>query len=63
MEPEISTTFSKVIVTILKPEKRGPLERPRHRREDNIKIDFREVGWEAWTGSILLRIGTGDGLL
>jgi hypothetical protein len=27
-----------------KPEGRRPLERPRHRREDNIKMDLREVG-------------------
>jgi hypothetical protein len=28
-----------------KPEGRRPLERPRRRREDNIKMDLREVGW------------------
>jgi hypothetical protein len=28
-----------------KPEGRRPLERPRHRWEDNIKMDLREVGW------------------
>jgi hypothetical protein len=28
-----------------KPEGRRPLERPRHRWEDNIKTDLREVGW------------------
>jgi hypothetical protein len=28
-----------------KPERRRPLGRPRHRWEDNIKIDLREVGW------------------
>jgi hypothetical protein len=28
-----------------KPEGRRPLERPRHRREDNIKMDLQEVGW------------------
>ena len=28
-----------------KPEGRRPLGRPRRRWEDNIKIDFREVGW------------------
>jgi hypothetical protein len=27
-----------------KPEGRRPLGRPRHRWEDNIKIDFKEVG-------------------
>jgi hypothetical protein len=28
-----------------KPEERRPLGRPRHRWEDNIKMDLREVGW------------------
>jgi hypothetical protein len=28
-----------------KPEGRRPLERPRHRWEDNIKMDLRKVGW------------------
>ena len=28
-----------------KPEGRRPLGRPRLRWEDNIKMDFREVGW------------------
>jgi hypothetical protein len=26
-------------------EGRRPLERPRHRWEDNIEIDFQHVGW------------------
>jgi len=26
-----------------KPERKGPLGRPRHRWEDNIKMDFQEV--------------------
>jgi hypothetical protein len=29
-----------------KPEWKRPLERPRHRWEDNIRIDLREIGWE-----------------
>jgi len=29
----------------------------------NIKMDIQELEWEAWTGLIWLRIGTGDGLL
>jgi hypothetical protein len=33
-------------------------ERPRRRWEDNLKMDLREVGWGAWTGSIWLRTGT-----
>jgi hypothetical protein len=35
-----------------KPEGRRPLERPRCRWEDNIKMDLREFGWGAWTGFI-----------
>jgi hypothetical protein len=27
-----------------KPEGKRPLGRPRHRREDNIKLDLREIG-------------------
>jgi hypothetical protein len=30
-----------------KPEGRRPFVRPRHRWEDNIKMDLREVGWGA----------------
>jgi hypothetical protein len=46
-----------------KPERRRPLGITRHRWEDNIKMDLREVGWRAQTGSIWLRIGTGGRLL
>jgi hypothetical protein len=46
-----------------RPEGRRPLGRPRHRWEDNIKMDLQEVGWGAWTGLIWLRISTGGGLL
>jgi hypothetical protein len=28
-----------------KPERKGPLGRPRHRWEDNIRMDLKEVGW------------------
>ena len=42
-----------------KPEgKRTPVG-PRHRWEDNNKIDLQEVGLEAWTGLSWLNIGTG----
>ena len=40
-----------------------PLGRPRHSWEDNIKIDFQEVGCGEWTGSSWLIIGTGGGHL
>jgi hypothetical protein len=45
-----------------RPEGRRPLEIPRRRWEDNIKMDLQEVEWGAWTGLIWLRIGTGGGL-
>jgi hypothetical protein len=32
-------------VLVGKPEGRRPLERPKHRWEDNIKVGLREVGW------------------
>jgi hypothetical protein len=28
-----------------KPEEKRPLGRPRHRREDNIKMDLGDIGW------------------
>jgi hypothetical protein len=48
-------------VVVGKPEGKRPLGRPRHRWEDNIKIDLQEVGCGAWIGLIWLRIGTGGG--
>jgi len=45
-----------------KPEGKRPLGRPRHRWEDNIKMDFQEVGWGR-TGLIWLGIRTGGGHL
>jgi hypothetical protein len=50
-------------ILVGRPEGRRPLGRPRRRWEDNIKMNLREVGWEAWTGLSWLRIGTGGGLL
>jgi len=32
-------------VSVGKPKGKRPLERPRRRREGNIKIDFKEVVW------------------
>jgi len=50
-------------VLVGKPEGKRPFGRPRHRWEDKINMDLQEVGWEAWTGLMWLRIGTGGGLL
>jgi len=50
-------------VLVWKPEGKRPLGRPRHRWEDNIKMDLQEVGCGGWTRSSWLRIGTGGGHL
>jgi hypothetical protein len=47
---------------VRKPEGRRPLERPRHRWEDNGSLRS-GIGSAAWAGSMRLRIGTGGGLL
>jgi hypothetical protein len=46
-----------------KPEGKRPLERPRHRWVDNIRMDLGEVDGVMWTGLVWLRIGTGGELL
>jgi hypothetical protein len=43
------------------PEGRSPLERPRHRLLDNIRMDL--VDGVMWTGLVWLRIRTGGELL
>jgi hypothetical protein len=51
-------------VLVRKPEGKRPLERPRRRWEDGIKIVLREIGWGGvWSGFTWLRIGTVGGLL
>jgi hypothetical protein len=50
-------------ILVRRREAMRPLERPRGRWEDNIKMDLKEVGWVAWTGLSWLRIGTGGVLL
>jgi len=46
-----------------KPEEKRPLGKPRHRWEDNVKMDLQVVGCGAWTGSSWLKIGRGGGHL
>jgi len=50
-------------VLVGKTEGKRPPGRPRHRSEDNIKMDLQKVGCGVWTGSNWLRIGTGGGHL
>jgi hypothetical protein len=35
-------------VLVGKPERKKPLETPRHRWEDEIRMDLREIGWEEY---------------
>jgi hypothetical protein len=41
-------------------EGRQPFGRPRRRWEDTSKMDPEEMGWEAWTGLIWLKIEIGS---
>jgi hypothetical protein len=42
---------------------RRPPGRPKHKWENNIKMDLQEVEWGTWIGLIWLRVGTGGGIL
>jgi hypothetical protein len=44
-------------------EGKRPLGRPRHRWEDGITVDLREIGWGVWSGFSWLRTGADCGLL
>jgi hypothetical protein len=46
---------------VRKPEVKVPLARPRHRWQDNIKMDLQECDVGVWSGWNWLRIGTGGG--
>jgi len=48
-------------VLVWKAGRKSPLETPRRRWEDNIKMDLQEVGCGVRNGSIWRRIGTGGG--
>jgi hypothetical protein len=46
-----------------KPEGKRPLERPRRRWENRVKMDLKKIGWGVWSGFTWLRIGIVGGLL
>jgi hypothetical protein len=48
-------------VLVGKPKGNRPLGRPRHRWEDGVRMDLREIGWGVLIGFDWLRIGTGGG--
>jgi hypothetical protein len=33
-------------ILVGKPKGKRPLRRPKHRYKDNIRMDFKEIGWE-----------------
>ena len=37
-------------ILVGKYEKNRPLGKHMHRLQDNIKMDFQEIGWRAWVG-------------
>jgi hypothetical protein len=49
-------------VLVGKPEGKSPLERPRRRWEDGIKMDIRGIGCGVWSGFAWHRAGTGGGI-
>jgi hypothetical protein len=50
-------------VLVGKPEGKRPLERPRRRWEDGIRMDLGRLVGGVWSGFTWLRIGTVGGLL
>jgi hypothetical protein len=42
-------------------EEKRPLVRPRPRREDDIKMNLKEIGCGSWTRFIWLKTGTSGG--
>jgi hypothetical protein len=50
-------------ILVKKPEWERLPQRPCHRQEDNIGMDFKKVGGKAWNGCLWLRIGKGGRFL
>jgi hypothetical protein len=50
-------------IIFIKPEKKGALGRPRHKLQENIQMDLKEMGGRVQTRFVWLRIGTRARLL
>jgi hypothetical protein len=50
-------------ILVEQPEGRRPLGRQRHRGKANVKMDFKDTVWGAWTGFMWLMIYTSGRLL
>jgi hypothetical protein len=48
------------IIFVRKPDGMRLLAGSKHRWEDNITVDFKEVEWRVWLGFIWLRTGSSD---
>jgi hypothetical protein len=56
----------KIVYKVLvgKPKGKRLTRRPRHRRDDGIRMDLKKIGWgRGWIGYGWLRIGTDGELL
>jgi hypothetical protein len=47
----------------MKPDGKRPLGRTRHMREDNIRLDLREMGWDGVDWMHVAHVGTSGRLL
>jgi hypothetical protein len=43
--------FTALRIFVREPERKSPLGRPRHRWDEKIKMDLRELGWGGMEGS------------
>jgi hypothetical protein len=50
-------------ILMRKQEGKRPLRRLRHRWENNIKMDLREIRWDGMDLTDLVQVGTSGGLL
>jgi hypothetical protein len=50
-------------ISVGKHEPKRPLERPKRRCENNIRMNLREAGWESVDGCLWVRIVNNGGLL
>jgi hypothetical protein len=51
-----SGNFATIRVVVEKLKVKRPLERPRRRWEDGIRMDLREIGWVGWGGTECIQL-------
>jgi hypothetical protein len=50
-------------ILVGKPEEKSPLGTSRHKWEDNVRMDLREIGEKVWNGYVWFRIESSGELL